>query len=327
MGPSTPSAHRAVRVVFQSGCPPPPRPRLSRSTAAATEYQDILNNMLTDYAHIRPRTQWATLEVLIATGHRAAKAARPLLAAKEDSEPRTPAQLLLSALRLRRDGREQAAVALIADVPQLRACWSGDALRLSVMHHKIQYFMEESCLRDLAALEKPEVPDLHKTAKRNKIRRTAGAHRLQRRRMILDGLYDEDGRLVETAEEAGELLQAHWAPIFAGAPRSAVAQRDFLSHAVELPPHQDFEWPLGRTAEIARRLPDSTPGPDGLSYAFWGHLPEPWSDFVDSVALDMTPGSRLPRPCWHRTQPTSRKRSIGATPTDLQHVVRPNFGP
>lgn len=157
--------------------------------------------------------------------------------------------------------------------------------------------MEETCPRELASLERSEVPDLHKTAKRNKIRRTAAAHRLQRRRVIrviLGGLYDDDGRLIETAEEAGELLHAHWPPVFAGGQRSDEAQRIFLDNFVRLPPGDDYTWPVGRIAEIARRLPDSTPGPDGLSYAFCGHLPGPWADFLNSVAIDMTLGAPPP---------------------------------
>lgn len=223
LGQGTLSDHRAVRVVFQSTCQPPPRPRLARGVAEAVEYQRILGQVLADHSEGRPLSAWATWEVLTSTGHRAAKAARPLLATKADADPRLLAQVLLSALRLRRDGHEKKAVAMLPDIPQFVACWADDKLCTSVTHRKVQHWMEETGLRELAALERSDIPDLHKTSKRDRIRRMAAAHRLQRRRVILDGIYDADGTLVETAEKAGELLQAHWAPVFAGGQRSAHA--------------------------------------------------------------------------------------------------------
>lgn len=51
---------------------------------------------------------------------------------------------------------------------------------------------------------------------------------------------------------------------------------------------------MGRMTELARRLPDSSSGPDGLSYTFWGYLPPPWSDFLDSFAIGMTQGVEPP---------------------------------
>lgn len=82
---------------------------------------------------MRGLTPWATLQMLVATGHRAARAARPLLVARGVVEPRFLAQGLLSALRLFRDGREDRAVDLIADIPQFRSCYTGQTLYTQIV--------------------------------------------------------------------------------------------------------------------------------------------------------------------------------------------------
>lgn len=150
--------------------------------------------------------------------------------------------------------------------------------------------MEEACLRDLAEIDKSAMPEMHKMSKKNKVHRTAAAHRLQRRRLVLDGLYDGDGSLVETVQEAGRLLAEHWAPVFAGGCKDERAQQRFIDKVVRIDPQPHFEWPKGRASEVARRLPDTTPGLDGLSFAFWGCLPAPWSELLDDIAINMVAG-------------------------------------
>lgn len=160
--------------------------------------------------------------------------AKPLLVSKAEAPPRLLAQTLLSALRLQRDGKGARAVQMLSDVPRYVACVQDGQLAVGVIHHRVRQYMEEACLQDLAALEKSSIPDLHKTAKRNKIRRTLAAHRLERRRLILDGLYDDEGRLVESAGEAGQLLQRQWAPVFAGSQRASEARDVFLAHVMKV---------------------------------------------------------------------------------------------
>lgn len=275
MGPSVPSDHRAVRVIFQGGSVCPRRPRISCTVARSPEFQAVLRELLEDYEGERKFTNWTALQVVTTAAHKAARAARPLIVLQAAAEPRLLAQVLLSALRLCRDGLHSRAVQLLSDIPHFRACLDQHRLHIPIIQSKIRLFMEEACIRDLAEIDRSGMPDFHKTAKKAKVRRTAAAHRLQRRRLVLDGLYSEDGRLAETIEEAGTLLTAHWAPIFAGGPRDAEAQQRFIDTVVRMDPVVPFVWPRGRAAEVARRLPDTTPGPDGLSYAFWGALPTP----------------------------------------------------
>lgn len=170
-----------------------------------------------------------------------------------------------------------------------------DIVHTQIVQHKIQHFMEEACLQELAELEKSDIPDIHTSSKKSKIRRTSAAHRLQRRRLVLDGLCEGDGHLVESVAEAGRLLADHWAPVFSCGPKDEQAQRRFVDKVVWVDPHFSFEWPMGRTAELARRPPDTTPGPDGQSYTFWGYLPSPWSGFLDPIALYMSAGIPPPR--------------------------------
>lgn len=113
-------------------------------------------------------------------------------------------------------------------------------------------------MRDLAALEKSSTPDLHRAIKRGKIRRSLAGHRLERGRLVLEGLYDEYRRLVEMAEEAGELLQRLWAPAFAGGLRSTIAQDTVLACAVQVSESLSFTWPARRISEVARTLTDSS---------------------------------------------------------------------
>lgn len=70
--------------------------------------------------------------------------------------------------------------------------------------------------------------------------------------------------------------------------RSREAQESFLTHVVHVPQDCVFAWPTGRISEIARKLPDSSPGPDGLSYTLWGYLPPAFATLLDRIAEDMT---------------------------------------
>lgn len=104
------------------------------------------------------------------------------------------------------------------------------------------------------------------------------AHRLERRRLVLDGLYDFPDQMVNDAREAGR----------AGGCLSVVAQNAFLSHVVRVLAGATFTWPSGRIADIARRL--SSPGPHGLSCSLWGHRPPGIAELFNDVASDLTQG-------------------------------------
>lgn len=96
--------------------------------------------------------------------------------------------------------------------------------------------------------------------------------------------------MVDDAGDAGRLPHEQWAPIFAGGQPAGPAQDVFLSHVIRIPHESVFTWPRGRIEEIARRLPDSSPGPDGVSYTVWGHLPPGFAELLDDIASDMTQG-------------------------------------
>lgn len=154
--------------------------------------------------------------------------------------------------------------------------------------------MAEACIQGFAALEKSSVPDLHKTEKRSNLWRPLAAHRLERRRLVPDGIDDDDGHIVNDALEAGCLLQTQWAPVFAGGTCSSIAQDVLSSSVAQVLVGTMFAWPPGRMADIAKKFPGASRGPDGLSHSFRGHFPPGLSGLLDDIAGDMTRGIAPP---------------------------------
>lgn len=137
-----PSDHRAVRAIFSMGMQTGRRTRVPKHVAESPEFQAILAEMLADYGQEQEQTTWARVESLITSAHRAARAARPLLVAKDSASPRLLAQTLLSALRLNRDGAHDKAVRMLEDIPKFAACVSGGTLQESLIQHRIRQYME-----------------------------------------------------------------------------------------------------------------------------------------------------------------------------------------
>lgn len=59
--------------------------------------------------------------------------------------------------------------------------------------------------------EKSSTPELYEAAKKHNIRRALAPRRVSERRVHLDVICAEDGRLIEDPDAVGEVLKNEWA--------------------------------------------------------------------------------------------------------------------
>lgn len=79
----------------------------------------------------------------------------------------------------------------------------------------LQHSLDEAITRGIAAIERSGMPDLHKAAKRRKLRLRLEPYRPRRKRLTLQALYDEYGAPVSDEQAIGDLIAEVWSPVFA----------------------------------------------------------------------------------------------------------------
>lgn len=100
-------------------------------------------------------------------------------------------------------------------------------------------------------------------------------HRLKKlwstvgRRLSLQGIRCEGGRIVTSPEEQNSVLREHWSPVFTKKPHDLQAAEELVASVPRPPPPL---LPFPSSDDIMRFLCFATstaPGPDGLPYAAW----------------------------------------------------------
>lgn len=138
------------------------------------------------------------------------------------------------------------------------------------------------------------MPDLHKTAKRRKLRLRLEPYRPRRKRLTMQALYDAEGTPVVDEASIGDLIARVWEPVFARREVDQEHMQHFLSFVPSDAGRTAWTWPRGQVATVASRMPSSAPGPDGLPYSFWANAGPSAEDFVDDVAERATRGESIP---------------------------------
>ena len=105
-----------------------------------------------------------------------------------------------------------------------------------------------------------------KTRKQQILSKRMAAWSPKQRRIGLEAVTDLEGNPANSFEESAALLVNHWGPIFKAKPANKQWMRWLLNHACE--PLSDIIWklPYDMFLEMARKIPKSAPGPDGIPF-------------------------------------------------------------
>lgn len=100
-----------------------------------------------------------------------------------------------------------------------------------LMHRR---YMEQAVSCDLAALERPGVPDIQKLARRGQLQGTHTSVREQRRRHYFGSTYLSDGAALDTIEELKSESAVCWGEVYAAKPGHAGCTVEFHHYVVGL---------------------------------------------------------------------------------------------
>lgn len=212
-----------------------------------------------------------------------------------DPPPHSIVDLCLSVLNHVRAGRAALASSVAIDTPCITHTLAEDGtIDVRKVCNTLHHSLDEATTRDIAEIERSAMPDIHKAAKRRKLRLRLEPYRPRRTCLTLQALYDETGTPVADETAIGDLIADVWSPVFA---RREVDQEHmpyFLSFVPLDAGLTSWTWPRGQVASVASRMPPSAPGPDGLPYSFWAHAGKSAEDYVDDVAERATRGEPIP---------------------------------
>jgi hypothetical protein len=147
--------------------------------------------------------------------------------------------------------------------------------------------MTKTINEDLAALEESSLPQDRKKPKRDLLRHRQALWRPTRRRTYSVALRNSDGDPVHEPVDIGDVLVAHWGPIFAAKAVDIDSAGPFLDQIQTVP--SDFSWTITHDMfdEAISRTGSSAPGPDGIPYGAWRAAPSccraPLYDILDKL--------------------------------------------
>lgn len=79
---------------------------------------------------------------------------------------------------------------------------------------RVALHVDGVALCDIARIEPSSMPEARKASKNSAVRLCRAQFRLRRRRIVLDGIYEEGGQLIIDPRAAGEAIRQHWQPIY-----------------------------------------------------------------------------------------------------------------
>jgi exonuclease III len=147
--------------------------------------------------------------------------------------------------------------------------------------------MSEAIYDDLAALEAADIPQDRKKPKRDLLRHKLALWRPSRRRTYSVALKDASGLPVTDASDIGDVLAAHWGPIFACKDIDLDQAGPFADYIQRVP--DSFSWAISHDSidDAILKTGSSAPGPDGVPYGAWRSAPrccrEPLFDLIDTL--------------------------------------------
>lgn len=115
----------------------------------------------------------------------------------------------------------------------------------------------------------------------------------KRRRQAVASWYDESGAPLQDLASVGVALSSYWGKLYLHADYDSEVAEDCLRF-VQVSDGAGWSWERGCTRELAAVVRDSSPGQDGLSYAFWAEAPPFARDLLDDVAEAAQDGGKIP---------------------------------
>lgn len=133
-----------------------------------------------------------------------------------------------------------------------------------------QFRLREVCRSAwaVAELDRSDMPDVYKIAKRRTLRLKMDPFRPPLKRLALSAVYDADDTVVADPSDASSLIVAEWQPVLEERSVEADAMQQFLDMAPARASAANWSWPRNRVSDVADAMPPSAPGPGGLRYSF-----------------------------------------------------------
>lgn len=151
---------------------------------------------------------------------------------------------------------------------------------------------------------------------------TRGGARKQPRRVRLDALYTSTGEPLGSPTEVVNALGDVWQPIFNAQAETDADDETFFLYVQPLGHRMEWRWPSGLTRDVAAKAHHSSPGCDGLPYAFWAHCPGALHEALDLAVGAMQEGQDMPAALHGLTTVFIPKADIWVNPG----LIRPSSG-
>lgn len=285
------SDHRAVTLRLDSRTAPGRR-RIRQYVAQHPDFpgtlaeEELLTNSIDD-----PGIRY---ESIVSNAFAAQCRILPRLSTSAAETPQYVVDRGLAVFRAIRAGNGAQSIAIASEVEPLRRCVKDGALDIQRLGETFQDALDSAVTLEINELERSKQPELQKAPKRQRLKVRMEPYRVRRKRLALDGVYNEDGEALTDPKTVSAAIVAEWAPAFMARATDAEDMRWFLNFAPHGAGSTDWTWPHGKLRSVAAHMPKSAPGPDGLTYAFWSCATDGVLQYLDSVAEAATHGEPLP---------------------------------
>lgn len=171
-------------------------------------------------------------------------------------------------LTLLRAGRGGGAARVVQAIPSLIHLLHAGCVQVNATIDELRKQLEAEATLAIAALERSNIPEVHKVATRHKLRWRLEPYGPRRKRLTLSAVYDEADNAITDAERVGDLIAKERQPVFTRRHVDPDSMQRFPDMVPAGAGASGWQWPRGQVSEIASALPALAPGPDGLPYAF-----------------------------------------------------------
>lgn len=188
-----------------------------------------------------------------------------------EQTPRDCARLAMRALRLWHARK-------VRDVERLCSAWGdlaahfvgGELVDETEFRRWLAALVEGEALAELHAIGRSEAPDASKQQARDRVQARVTRWRVRMPRVLLKGLADEGGTPLVTRGAQAQAIQRYWGAVFGNT--SGGASPDEAERFLQaVPDYGDEDWSISLSdlESAAVATTDTSPGPDGLPYAFY----------------------------------------------------------